>query len=181
MDLLPTILKLVQNIVNLTPNVKDSIIVVLMIVKTIQIKKFVQSITVALLTENGLLLMVHINKSSVYQIQNSEKKLSLPNLKLFMDLIQSEQDSKINLMEIQDHSKSNLKKKKEKITGMSLKMLPIWLWMFKTVVKVKLFLITQILNSTTTGKISIGDKHSQMLFLSPKSKLSMDQILLISE
>jgi hypothetical protein len=74
MDLLPTILKLVQNIVNLTPNVKDSIIVVLMIVKTIQIKKFVQSITVALLTENGLLLMVHINKSSVYQIQNSEKK-----------------------------------------------------------------------------------------------------------
>lgn len=181
MDLLPTILKLVQNIVNLKPNVKDSIGVMLMEIKTIKETKFVQSITVALLPQNGLVLMVHINKSSVYQIQNSEKKLSLPNLKLFMDLIQSEQDSKINLMEIQDHSKSNLKKKKQKITNMSLKMLPIWLWMFKTVVKVKLFLITHKKNSTTTGKNSIGDKNLQMFFLSPKSKLSMDQILLISE
>jgi hypothetical protein len=98
-----------------------------------------------------------------------------------MELTQSEQDSKIILMEIQDHSKSNLKKKKEKITGMSLKMLPIWLWNNKTVVKVKLFLITSLDNSTTTGEISIGDKHSQMSFLSLKSKPSMDQILLISE
>lgn len=117
----------------------------------------------------------------MYQIQNSEKKLSLPNLKLLKDLTQSEQDSKIILMEIQGHSKSNLKKKKEKITGMSLKMLPIWLWMFKTVVEMKLFLITSLDNSTTTGEISIGDKHSQMFFLSLKSKLIMDQILLISE
>lgn len=84
-------------------------------------------------------------------------------------------------MEIQDHSKSNLKKKKEKITGMSLKMLAIWLWMFKTAVQMKLFLITSLDNSTTTGEISIGDKHSQMSFLSLKSKPTMDQIQLISE
>jgi hypothetical protein len=100
------------------PNVKVSIGVMLMEIKTIKEKEFVRSITAAILPVHGKVLMVHINKSSVYQIQNSEKKLSLPNLKLFMDLTQSELDSKINLMEIQDHSKSSLKKKKEKITGM---------------------------------------------------------------
>jgi len=181
MDLLPTLLMLVPNIVTLYPNVKDSIGVMLMHVKTILETKYVQSIIAPFLPVLGLLLMVHINKSSVYQIQNSEKKLSLPNLKLLMDLTQSEQDSKIILMEIQDHSKSNLKKKKEKITGMSLKMLPIWLWNNKTVVKVKLFLITSLDNSTKSGEISIGDKHSQMSFLSLKSSPSMDQIVLISE
>lgn len=88
MDLLPTILKLVPNIVNLMPNVKDSIGVMLMEIKTMLEKKFVQSITATFLPQNGKVLMVHINYSSVYQIQNSEKKLSLPNLNLFMDLTQ---------------------------------------------------------------------------------------------
>lgn len=70
------------------PNVKDSIGVMLMEIKTMLEKKFVQSITATLLPENGLVLMVNINYSSVYQIQNSEKKLSLPNLKLIKDLTQ---------------------------------------------------------------------------------------------
>jgi hypothetical protein len=60
-------------------------------------------------------------------------------------------------------------------------MLPIWLWMFKTVVKVKLLLITPANYSTTIGEISIGDKHSQIYFLSLKYKPSMVQILLILE
>jgi hypothetical protein len=94
MDLLPTILKLVPTIVNLMPNVKVSIGVMLMEIKTMLEIKFVRSITAAILPVHGKVLMVHINKSSVYQIQNSEKKLSLPNLKLLMDLTQLEQDSK---------------------------------------------------------------------------------------
>lgn len=74
MDLLPTLLMLVPNIVTLYPNVKDSIGVMLMHVKTILETKYVQSIIAPFLPVLGLLLMVHINKSSVYQIQNSEKK-----------------------------------------------------------------------------------------------------------
>jgi hypothetical protein len=61
MDLLPTILKLVPNIVTLNPNVKDSIGVMLMEIKTMLETKYVQSIIALILTENGLVLMVHIN------------------------------------------------------------------------------------------------------------------------